>query len=91
MDYSSYINAELLILVPVLYALGSVIKNSEKVKDNYIPLILTIVGIALSGLYVLATEGVTLLSIFTGIVQGVLVAAAAVYANQVIKQTTSKE
>lgn len=91
MDYSSYINAELLVLVPVLYALGAVIKNSEKVKDNYIPLILTIVGIALSGLYVLATEGVTLLSIFTGIVQGVLVAAAAVYANQVIKQTTSKE
>lgn len=91
MDYSSYINAELLILVPVLYALGAALKKSEKIKDNYIPLILTIIGIALCSLYVLSTEGVTGVGIFTAIVQGVLVAAAAVYANQVIKQTTSKE
>ena len=88
MDYSSYINAELLILVPVLYGLGAVIKKTEKIKDNYIPLMLTVIGIALSSLYVLATEGVTLLSVFTGIVQGVLVAAAAVYANQLVKQSS---
>lgn len=91
MDYISYISPELLVLVPVLYALGAVFKKSEKIRDNYIPLILTGIGIALSALYVVSTEGVTGLCIFTAIVQGVLVAAVAVYGNQVIKQTTSKE
>lgn len=91
MDYTNYIRAELLVLVVVLYGLGEVIKATGKIKNNYIPLILTIIGIALSALYVLSTEGVTGVGIFTAIVQGVLVAAVAVYGNQVIKQTTSKE
>ena len=88
MDYSSYIQPELLVLVPTLYALGSIIKHTEKINDKYIPLMLTVIGIILSCIYVLSTEGVNPVSFFTSFVQGVLVAAGAVYSNQLIKQST---
>ena len=88
MDFSNYVSPELLVLIPVLYGLGSVIKKTEGVKDNYIPAILTVVGVILSCLYVLGTEGFTLVSLFTSLVQGILVAAGAVYGNQLIKQSS---
>ena len=90
MDIVSYIKPELLVLVPALYALGAVFKKSEKVKDNYIPLILTAVSLVLSCLYVLGTEGLSAVSVFTAIVQGLLCVAAAVYVNQLFKQSTDK-
>lgn len=86
MEYLQYISPELLILVPVLYGIGAIIKNLETVKDNYIPAILCVTGIVLSCLWVLGTEGVNCTSLFTAIVQGVLVAAAAVFSNQLVKQ-----
>jgi len=91
MDYTNYISPELLVLVPVLYVLGEWIKGIDKIKNNYIPFILTTIGIALSALYLVCTEGISGTCIFTAIVQGVLVAAVAVYGNQIVKQTTSKE
>ena len=90
MDVVSYIKPELLVLVPALYALGAVFKKSEKVKDNFIPLILTAVSLVLSCLYVLGTEGLSAVSVFTAIVQGLLCVAAAVYGNQMFKQLTDK-
>lgn len=88
MDFSNYVQPELLILIPVLYGAGAVIKQTQAINDKWIPLILTILGIALSCLYVIGTEGISPVSIFTSIVQGVLVAAGAVYGNQLIKQMT---
>lgn len=88
MDYTQFIKAELLVLVPVLYVLGMVLKKAEQIKDNYIPFILTGVGLAMSCLYVLGTEGVTAVSIFTAVAQGVLCTGAAVLTNQYIKQST---
>lgn len=85
-NFEEYVKAELLVLVPVLYIIGMVIKNTEKINDKYIPAILGVVGILLSSLYVLAVEGLTLISVFTAITQGVLVAGASVYVNQIIKQ-----
>ena len=90
MDFMEYINVELIVLVAALYALGLMLKQSQKVKDNYIPLILGGAGVVLSCLYVFSSEGFTGLSAFTGIVQGVICAAAAVYTNQLIKQTSKK-
>ena len=87
MDFTNYVQPELLILIPVLYGLGAIIKNTEKIKNNYIPLIITGVGVLFSCLYVLGTEGVTPVSIFTSLVQGILAAAGAVYSNQLIKQS----
>lgn len=86
MDYTQYIKAELLVLVPVLYFIGLFIKNSELIKNNYIPVILGVLGVALAGLYVVATEGVNAQSIFIAITQGIICAGLAVYGDQVHKQ-----
>ena len=86
MDFSSYVAPELAILIPALYALGAILKKTEKIKDNYIPLILTGVSLVLACLYVLGMDGISAVSIFTAIVQGLICAAMAVYSNQLIKQ-----
>lgn len=95
MDYiniiKEMIKPELLILIPVLYFIGIAIRNSEKVNNAYIPLIVGLLGICIALLYVLATEPAgtsqeIMLAIFTAITQGVLVAGASVYINQIIKQ-----
>lgn len=91
MDFENYIKPELLVLVPVLYIAGMIMKNAQAVPDKYIPAILGGAGIALSLLYVIATEGATGVSIFTAITQGILTAGASVYTNQLIKQMTGKE
>ena len=91
-----YIRPELLILAIVLYFLGMAIKNTEVIKDKYIPLVLGFVGILFSAIYVVATSSVAsyqdvLTIIFTSIVQGILVAGASVYVNQLIKQSEKEE
>lgn len=91
-----YVKPELLILVIVLYFIGLAIKNSEFIKDKYIPIILGIVGILIAGVYVVATSDIygykeILTAIFTSITQGVLVAGLSVYVNQIIKQKNKEE
>lgn len=79
MDFLSYITENALIIIPVLYIIGMILKGTEKVKDKYIPLILLPIGIALSmGI----AGGITA----DAIIQGVLVTGASVYANQLVKQ-----
>ena len=91
-----YIKPELLVLVVVLYFIGMGIKNTELIKDKYIPIILGILGIIISAIYIIATSSINsyqqvLTVIFTAIVQGILVAGAAVYVNQIIKQNNKEE
>jgi 1,4-dihydroxy-2-naphthoate octaprenyltransferase len=86
----NFIKPELVILIPVLFIIGKAIKNSE-IKDKFIPLILGIVSIVLCSLYVYGTTDIAnskefIMSIFVVITQGVLVAGASVYADQLIKQ-----
>ena len=83
MEFAQYITQNALILIPTLYVLGMIIKNTEKVNDKYIPIILLIVGIAGA----VGIMGVSAASV----IQGVLVTGAAVYTNQLIKQSTKKE
>lgn len=90
MNFTEFIKPELLVLVVALAGLGVMLKNTEKIKDNYIPVILTVVSVALSCLYVLGTEGVSAVSIFTAIVQGVICAAVSVYGDQIYKQLVKK-
>lgn len=90
-----FIKPELLILVPVLYLTGMGIKKSE-IKDKYIPLLLGIGAILLSGLYTFATSDVNglkniCMAIFVAITQGVLTAGASVYFNQLYKQSQKKK
>jgi len=88
MDFTTYVKPELAVLIPALYGLGLILKNTKKISDNYIPAILTAVSMVLTCFYVLGTEGITFVSIGTGIVQGIICAAGAVYTNQLYKQST---
>ncbi len=78
-----YLFEQSLILIPALNILGLLIKQTESIKDKYIPLILLIFGLAgsffINGLNVQAA------------IQGVLVTGVAVYGNQVIKQLRKSE
>lgn len=90
MNFEEYVKPELLILIPVLYLVGLAIKKSN-IADKFIPFLLGVVGVLLSGLYLFATEDINgsqavATAIFTAITQGVLVAGASVYANELIKQ-----
>lgn len=85
-NIKDFIQPELLILVPVLYIIGAGIKKTKLINDKFIPIILGAIGIVLSCLYVIATCGFSAMSIFTAITQGILVAGASVYVNQIVKQ-----
>lgn len=94
MDYQSYIKTELLILVPVLYLVGIGLKKS-KLSDKMIPLVLGAIAIALSAVWIIATTDVSgmkeiFFSIFMSVTQGILVAGASVYVNQIYVQANKK-
>ena len=91
-----YVKPELLVVAIVLYFIGMGLKKTEKISDKYIPIILGVVGVIIAGIYVLATSTFNgyqsvLMAIFTALVQGILVAALSVYANQPIKQAKKSE
>lgn len=91
-----YIKPELIVVAIVLYFVGMGIKNTELIKDKYIPIILGVLGVTISAIYIIATSPISgyqevLTVIFTAIVQGILVAGAAVYVNQIIKQNNKEE
>ena len=86
-----FVKPELLVLIPVLYLIGTGFKKTTLIKDKFIPVILGLVGVLLTGLWVFATTPVSgareiIRAIVTALTQGVLLAGAAVYANQVYKQ-----
>lgn len=95
MNFQEFIKPELLVLIPVLYFIGVAIKKS-KLNDTLIPFILGVVAVLLSGLYIFATEEIKgsqaiATAIFTALTQGILIAAASVYTNQIIKQSQKEE
>ena len=73
-----------LILIPVLYILGEIIKNTLVIKDKWIPLILLVVSILFS-IFLLNEP------IINNIIQGILITGATVYIDQVKKQYFEKE
>lgn len=94
MNYQDYIKTELLVLIPVLYFIGIGLKKS-KLPDKWIPTTLGAIAVALSSVWVIATAEIsglqeTASAIFTAVTQGVLVAGASVYANQLYIQATKK-
>lgn len=95
MNYQNYIKTELLILVPVLYFIGIGLKKS-KLPDKWIPFALGVSAVVLSAIWVIATADIsglqeTASAIFTAVTQGVLVAGASVYANQLYIQAKKEE
>jgi hypothetical protein len=78
-----YITENALILIPVLNIIGVILKDTKKIPDKYIPIILLGFGI----LGAVAVMGLSP----EGVVQGVLVTGTAVYGNQVVKQLNKNE
>ena len=91
MNFEELIKPELLVLVPVLYAIGIGIKKS-KLSDSLIPLILGMISVILSASWVIATSDISTLkdiayAVFVSITQGILSAGASVYINQLYIQS----
>lgn len=83
----NYIQPELLLIVPVLWVLGKLLKEASFIRDKWIPLILGGVSILLSVCCIYGTaESFTVTGAFTAITQGILCAGVSVYGHQVIKQ-----
>ena len=83
MKLTTYLIDEALVLIPVLIILGQIVKEIKEIPDKYIPLILLVLGIAGA----IALIGISADSV----IQGILVAGAAVYGNQIYKQLTKEE
>lgn len=83
MDILSYITSNALVLIPVLLIIGKIVKEIAVIPDKWIPLILLPIGIAGA----LALMGLSV----DAAIQGVLVAGAAVYGNQIVKQWGKEE
>ena len=79
----NYVMDNALILIPVIYVIGAILKGTELIKDKYIPVILLPVGIVL-GMILIGFN-------VDGFIQGVLVTGVAVYANQLFKQALKEE
>lgn len=82
MEITKYLAVSMLPLVPFLYVIGMVLKDTEIIKDKYIPLILLPIGV----LFSLIITGLSP----DGVIQGVLATGVTVYGNQVIKQLFDK-
>lgn len=92
----SYVKPELIVVAIVLYFIGIWLKQSQALKDKYIPLVLGIVGIFVCGIWVMSTASFATgqdiaLAVFTAIVQGILVAGLSTYVNQIFKQLNKDE
>lgn len=82
-DLLSYVNEYALILIPVLYILGMILKGLVIVPDKYIPLVLLIFGI----LGAMGMNGANMDSV----IQGILVTGVTVYTNQLVIQSKKDE
>lgn len=85
--------SNLLILVAVLYVLGSGLKKSLTVPDKYITLILLVLGITLSILLaIINAQYKTLLeAAINGLMHGIICWGIAIGINQTAKQLNKEE
>ena len=84
MDFLNYIVGNKLILIPVLYIIGYIIKNTRVIRNKFIPLLLLLIGIVLSVLM-----GGDM--VINNVVQGILVTGATVMTDQMIRQTSKND
>lgn len=97
MDFREYIVPACLCLIPVLNIIGWMFKKASFVNDKYIPLLLGGIGIILAEGLVLTTTTLPTTGVewanalVTGLVQGILCAGTAVFANQIVKQGKTED
>lgn len=86
MSFQEYVKPEILVLIPTLNIIGAMMKKLWYIDNRMIPAMLGLIGIMLAIIWIVGTEGISAVGIFTAITQGILCAGAAVYANQLLKQ-----
>ncbi|MFW5411570.1 phage holin family protein [Aerococcus urinaeequi] len=81
MDILNYVVQEGLVMIPVLFIIGEIIKGTELLSNKWIPLVVLIVSVGFTPL---------LLGTYTAdnIVQAVLVAGVTVFWKELIKQSS---
>jgi hypothetical protein len=88
-----FIRPELFILIVFLWCLGLFFKKAPWFKADWaIPFLLLAISIAITITYmaVVNGEGFTAVVFVTGLIQAVIIAAVAVFGNELIKQITVK-
>ena len=80
----NYIVEDGLILIPVLYVIGYIIKHTNILSSRWIPLVLLVISIIFS-IFLLNDP------IVDRVIQGVLIAGVTVFIDQVKKQNFEKE
>ena len=81
MDVVNYIVQEGLVMIPVLFIIGEIVKGTELLSNKWIPLVVLVISVAFTPL-VLGTYTAD------NIVQAVLVAGVTVFGNELIKQSS---
>ncbi len=94
MDIMSYIKPELIVIVPVLYCIGMILKSTRLV-NKWIPLILGGISVVLCLIWVLSRSDIGNIqnfvgALFTAVTQGILTAGLSVYINQIYNQMKKK-
>ena len=84
MDFlNEYLIEDALIIVPVLFVIGRIIKETPKAKDWIIPYVLLVISILLSS-FILGFSA-------DAVMQGVLAAGIAVFSNELVKQAVERD
>jgi len=83
MDLMTFIQENIIVLVPVLWILGNFLKKTPIIKDWTIPWILVVMGTSLA----IALLGMNA----EAVIQGILVAGGAVLTQNLIKQTATRD
>lgn len=86
-----YIKPELLILVFVLWYIGTLLKKTEKVDDWKIPFILMLISIVMCVLWVFSINGASWLGLWVGLMQGLVIAAVEGQGYQLFKQLNDRQ
>lgn len=84
-----YIRSELLVVIPVLYLLGRILKRT-KLSSKRIPWILLVVSLVITALYTFSVCNLTSLKefyacLFSVITQGILLTGASMFVHEVTK------
>lgn len=84
MDILNYVVQEGLVMIPVLFIIGEIVKDTELLGNKWIPLVVLSVSVGFTPF---------LLGAYTAdnIVQAVLVAGVTVFGNELIKQSSKGE
>jgi hypothetical protein len=86
-----FIKPELFWLIPVLIALGQVIKSIRTINDAYIPIINVAVAVLFSLMWCLGNaQGAWFMAVYSGLAQGLLIGLTPTGAHQAYKQLIQK-